>query len=34
MTPQEYWTRWAIAGTLFLLALWVVIYTAVKAAVK
>lgn len=34
MTPTEYWTRWAIAGVLFLAAQWVVIYTAVKAAIK
>lgn len=34
MTPREYWVRWAIAGVLFLAALWGVIYTAVKSALK
>jgi len=34
MTPAEYWTRWAVAGVLFLGALWVVIYTSVRASLK
>jgi hypothetical protein len=34
MTPTEYFVRWWSTGAVFLGLLWVVIYTAVKAAVK
>ena len=34
MTPTEYWTRWAVAGVLFLVCLWGVIFSAVRAAIK
>ncbi len=34
MTPQEYWTRWAVALTVFLVAEYWVIRFAVIAAIK
>lgn len=34
MTPREYWVRWTVAGVLFLIAEWFVIYSATLAALK
>jgi hypothetical protein len=34
MTPTAYWTRWTIAGVLFLVALRWVIINAIRTALK